>query len=45
MTRIEKIKAQLEVLYELSPRFGGKTFDNVVVNLEKTLKELENEQK
>jgi len=40
MTQAEKIQAQLEVLYELSPRFGGKTFDNVIMNLEKTLKEI-----
>lgn len=40
MTRQEKLQAQLDVLYELSPRFGGKTFDNVIMNLEKTLKEI-----
>lgn len=40
MTQQEKLRAQLEVLYELSPRFGGKTFDNVIMNLEKTLKEI-----
>lgn len=40
MTQQEKLQAQLEVLYELSPRFGGKTFDNVIMNLEKTLKEI-----
>lgn len=40
MTRQEKLQAQLNVLYELSPRFGGKTFDNVIMNLEKTLKEI-----
>ena len=40
MTREEKLQAQLDVLYELSPRFGGKTFDNVIMNLEKTLKEI-----
>lgn len=38
MTQQEKLQSQLDVLRDLSPRFGGRTLDNVMQNIEATLK-------
>ena len=32
--RYTQIKQQLEVLHELQPKFGGRTLDNIIQNLE-----------
>ena len=40
MTDLEKVENQLLVLNELSPRYGGKTLDNVKQNVEAKLKEM-----
>lgn len=40
MTDLEKVENQLRVLNELSPKYGGKTLDNVKQNVEAELKEM-----